>query len=134
MFAMLILKSFSISAAEINDLPKRIFELDLTDEKVSTQGGGLELFRAKNYCILTLSLYGEMGQEKYAFKFNNKGLIRTRYVGYSYPTNVYDLKPSTEFILDFDKTYKANENKSLLKKFNVYRGRVPRNLIIKNCQ
>ena len=61
-------------ATEITPLPKKIFELDLTEEKVSTQGGGLEVLKAKDYCILSFKLYGEMGQEKYAFKFNKKKL------------------------------------------------------------
>lgn len=129
-FAFLVLVSSNIYAVEMKSLPKKIFELNLTDEKVSTQGGGLEVLRSKGYCILVFNLYGELGKEKYAFRFNQKGLINTRYVGYKYPVNVYEMKPDTKIIVDFDRTYNANQNKSLLKKFNVYKKRIPNKVLI----
>ena len=69
---LLLIISLNASAVETILLPKKIFELDLTDEKISTQGGGIEVLKSKNYCILVFNLYGEMGQEKYAFRFNQK--------------------------------------------------------------
>ena len=130
---LLLIISLNASPVETILLPKKIFELDLTDEKISTQGGGIEVLKSKNYCILVFNLYGEMGQEKYAFRFNPKGLINTRYVGYTYPVNVYEMKSDTKFIIDFDKTYKVNESDLLLKKFNIYKKRVP-NEILNQCR
>lgn len=131
-FFLLLIISLNTFATEITPLPKKIFELDLTEEKVSTQGGGLEVLKAKDYCILSFKLYGEMGQEKYAFKFNKKGLISTRHVAYKYPMNVYEIKSNTKIMVDFDKTYKINQSESLLKKFHIYKKRIP-NRTLNQC-
>lgn len=133
-FSLFILNSVSISAATTNHLPQKIYELDLSDQGISTQGGGLTLFKAKNHCILQLNVYAEMGQEKYAFKFNRKGLINTRHVGYKYPVNVYEMKADSEVTVDFDKTYLANQNPSLLAQFKRYKAKIPQKLIKQNCQ
>ncbi|RKG32956.1 hypothetical protein D7V21_10810 [Acinetobacter guerrae] len=126
--------SSGIKMAGSNNLPIKIFELSLTGEVDATQGGRLELLKARNYCILEVKLFGEMGQEKYAFRFNNKGLINTRNAAYTYPMSIYELKPDTKFRLDFDKTYKANENKELLSEFNLYKKRIPKSILEKDCQ
>lgn len=131
---LLMLISLNLSAALPNKLPKKIFELDLTDQGISTQGGGLTLLKANNYCILRFDLYGEMGQEKYAFRFNNKGLISTRHIGYKYPVNVYDMQANTEVTVDFDKTYLADQNKAMLEKFKLYKAKLPQKLIRQNCR
>ena len=55
-----------------NTARKKIFELDLTDPSISSEGGGIELFKEKEYCNLELSLYGESGQQKYNFLFKEK--------------------------------------------------------------
>ncbi|WP_445116375.1 hypothetical protein [Acinetobacter sp. WZC-1] len=131
-FVLLFFVSPDIYAVGTQNIPKKIFELDLTDERVSTQGGDIEVLKSKNYCILVLNLYGEMGQEKYAFRFNQKRLINTRHVGYKYPVNVYEMKPDTKIIVDFDRTYGANQNRALFKKFNIYKKRIP-NKVLKQC-
>ena len=33
-----------------NTARKKIFELDLTDQGISSEGGGIELFKEKEYC------------------------------------------------------------------------------------
>lgn len=126
--------SLSSSAAIANKLPQKIFELDLTDQSISTQGGGLLLFKTKNDCILRFDLYGEMGQEKYAFKFNQKGLISTRHIGYKYPVHVYDMQTNSEVTVDFDQTYPANQNKAITEKFKLYKAKIPQKLIRQNCR
>lgn len=129
---ILVFVSLNIYAVVMKAMPEKIFELDLTDEAISSQGGGLEVLKSKSYCILVFNLYGEMGQEKYAFRFNQKGLINTRHVSYKYPVNFYEIKSDTEIILDFDKTYKASQNKLLFEKFNIYKKRIP-DKILKKC-
>lgn len=133
-FSLFALNSLSLSAAHSNHLPQKIYELDLTDQGISTQGGGLTLFKAKNYCTLQLNVYGEMGQEQYTFKFNPKGLINTRHVGYKYPVNVYKMKADSEVTVDFDKTYLADQNKILAQQFKHYQAKIPQKLIKQNCQ
>lgn len=46
-----------------NTAHKKIFELDLTDQGISSEGGSIKLFKKKKYCNLELSLYGESGQQ-----------------------------------------------------------------------
>lgn len=118
---ILVFASLNIYAVVMKAIPEKFFELDLTDEEISYQGGGLEVLKSKGYCILVFNLYGEMGQEKFAFRLNQKGLINTRHVGYKCPVNFYEIKSDTEIILDFDKKYKASQNKLLFEKFNIYK-------------
>ncbi len=46
--------------------------------------------------------------------------------------NVYEMKSNTKIMVDFDKTYKTNQSESLLKKFNIYKKRIP-NRILNQC-
>lgn len=63
---------------------KKIFELNLTNEEISAEGGEVELYEYKDYCILLLNLYGESGWDKYSFKFKRNYLIKTTYLKYRY--------------------------------------------------
>ncbi len=45
------------SSANQDTQHNKIFELDLTDEQISTEGGEIELKKGRNNCSLILNLY-----------------------------------------------------------------------------
>ncbi|UUM26927.1 hypothetical protein NQU59_14780 [Acinetobacter colistiniresistens] len=62
--------------------------MDLTDEGISSEGGGIELHKEGKFCLLLLNVYEESGQEKYRFKFQKNNLIETSYLKYRYPNGL----------------------------------------------
>lgn len=127
---------------------EKIFELDLTDEGLSTEGGGIELRKYKDYCILSLNLYGELGQDKYKFKFKKDTLIKTDYFEYRYKKGLLvvddDLKDliassndnsgdTHDMQLMKEKLFNGGKNKDIVKKFYMYKKKIPFLILNKNC-
>lgn len=126
---------------------KKLCELDLTDSGISAEGGEIELNKKGNYCIIVLSLFGEIGQEKYNFKFRKNNLISSDYLKYRYKNGMIvvneDLKDiianyqpksgGNDMELIFNKTFIGSENKNIVKKFNEFKKKIPQKTLSKNC-
>lgn len=126
---------------------KKLFELDLTNNGISAEGGGIELNKKGNYCFILLSLYGEYGQEKFNFKFKKNNLISSSYLKYRYKNGLIvvdkDLKDliaddqldssKDDMELIINKSFIGSENKNVVKKFNEYKQKIPHEILSKNC-
>ncbi|MGJ8756675.1 hypothetical protein ACSFV5_02090 [Acinetobacter sp. HC8-3S] len=134
-------------SAKTNPPSEKVFELDLTNQGISSEGGGIELEKSGKNCLLILSIYGETGQEKYKFKFNKNNLISTNYVNYRYRNGLIniddDLKDliaddhselsDSDMELVVDKIFIGSENINITQKFNTYKRKIPSNILINNC-
>ena len=143
---LLIFLAACNSSANPN-IKNKVFELDLTDEQISAEGGGIELYKDKKYCHLILNLYGEAGQEKYDFRFKKKALIETSHLTYRYKNGVLDADDDLKGLIAVDSTHSdgkdmelighelvvGEKNKNFVKKFEIYKKRVPATILIKNC-
>lgn len=128
------------------NIEEKLFELDLTNEGISAEGGGIELHKNKNFCSLLLNIYGENGQEKYNFKFKKNNLIETSYLKYRYKNGLLvtddDLKDiiaddntnsDNDMELVSNKSFIGSTNKNITKKFDIYKKRIPKSVLTKNC-
>lgn len=134
-------------SAKTNLSTKKIFELDLTDQGISAEGGGIELVKQGDSCLLILSIYGEVGQEKYKFNFKKNNLISTNYLKYRYKNGLIvvddDLKDliandqvkvsDGDMDLVINKSFIGNENRNIAKKFNTYKRKVPQKVLNDHC-
>lgn len=134
-------------SATTNMSPKKIYELDLTDQGISPEGGGIELKKEKNYCSLILSLYGESGQEKYKFNFKKGNLINTNYLKYRYKNGLIETNDDLDDLIADDskktnkgdmelianKSFVGNRDRQITKKFELYKKKVPKILLDRNC-
>ena len=144
---LLIFLAACNSSANQNIKKNKIFELDLTDEQISAEGGGIELYKDKNYCHLILNLYGESGKEKYDFRFKKKTLIETYHLTYRYKNGVLDADDDLKELMAVNSTHsdgnnmeligrqlvEGEKNKNFVKKFEIYKKRVPTTILRKNC-
>lgn len=143
----LSLVSFSLLAD--SHLPqKKIFELDLTNENISPEGAGIEVYKNKKNCTLKLELYGTSGQEKYSFIFKENKLIKTSYLKYRYKygllvvdDDLKDLiadagqsKSSNDMDLIKNKVFLGKTNTYVTKNFDIYIKKVPKKVLISNCK
>lgn len=126
-----------------------IFSLDLTDEGISSEGGGIELHKEGKFCLLLLNVYEESGQEKYRFKFKKNNLIETSYFKYRYPNGLLVNDDDLKDLIAHDENANPNskdemelvkkdlvigqKNKEILQKFFLYKQKVPNDLLNKNC-
>ena len=134
-------------SAKTNFFSEKVFELDLTDKKISSEGGGIELEKNKGGCLLILSVYGETGQEKYKFKFKKNNLLSTSYFKYGYQNGLISIDDDLkEFIADdhgqendgsmdliVNKLFIGNENRNITKKFYTYKKKIPSKVLIRYC-
>ncbi|MDC4657125.1 hypothetical protein NRB12_01550 [Acinetobacter baumannii] len=103
--------------------------------------------KVKNYCSLILSLYGESGQEKYKFNFKKDNLINTNYLKYRYrngliePNNDLDdliaddskKKDKDTMELIANKSFVGDKDRQITKKFEIYKKKIPKSLLDRNC-
>lgn len=135
-------------SANTNVTQKKVFELDLTDQGVSPEGGGIELFKDKKYCLLVVSLYGETGQEITKFQFIKNKLIQSNYQKYRYKQGLLvidddlnDLIAKNDEKLSKDndpelisnKFFLGNKNTKIVNEFNHYKLKIPKKVLNKNC-
>lgn len=135
-------------SANTNVTQKKVFELDLTDQGVSPEGGGIELFKDKKYCLLVVSLYGETGQEITKFQFIKNKLIKSNYQKYRYKQGLLvidddlnDLIAKNDEKLSEDndpelisnKFFLGNKNTKIVNEFNHYKLKIPKKVLNKNC-
>lgn len=128
------------------NIEEKVFELDLTNEGISAEGGGIELYKDRNFCSLLLNIYGENGQEKYNFKFKKNNLIETSYLKYRYKNGLLVTDEELKDLIADDSTNSDNDielvsnksfigstNKNIAKKFDMYKKRIPKSVLTKNC-
>ena len=128
------------------NIEEKVFELDLTNEGISAEGGGIELYKDRNFCLLLLNIYGENGQEKYNFKFKKNNLIETSYLKYRYKNGLLVTDDELKDLIADDSTNSDNDmelvsnksfigstNKNIAKKFDMYKKRIPKSVLTKNC-
>jgi hypothetical protein len=128
------------------NIEEKVFELDLTNEGISAEGGGIELYKDRNFCSLLLNIYGENGQEKYNFKFKKNNLIETSYLKYRYKNGLLVTDDELKDLIADDSTNSDNDielvsnksfigstNKNIAKKFDMYKKRIPKSVLTKNC-
>ena len=128
------------------NIEEKVFELDLTNEGISAEGGGIELYKDRNFCSLLLNIYGENGQEKYNFKFKKNNLIETSYLKYRYKNGLLVTDDELKDLIADDNTNSDNDmelvsnksfigstNKNIAKKFDMYKKRIPKSVLMKNC-
>lgn len=128
------------------NIEEKVFELDLTNEGISAEGGGIELYKDRNFCSLLLNIYGENGQEKYNFKFKKNNLIETSYLKYRYKNGLLVTGDELKDLIADDSTNSDNDmelvsnksfigstNKNIAKKFDMYKKRIPKSVLTKNC-
>lgn len=128
------------------NIEEKVFELDLTNEGISAEGGGIELYKDRNFCSLLLNIYGENGQEKYNFKFKRNNLIETSYLKYRYKNGLLVTDDELKDLIADDSTNSDNDmelvsnksfigstNKNIAKKFDMYKKRIPKSVLTKNC-
>ena len=135
-------------SSNTNVTQKKVFELDLTDQGVSPEGGGIELFKDKKYCLLVVSLYGETGQEITKFQFIKNKLIKSNYQKYRYKQGLLvidddlnDLIAKNDEKLSEDndpelisnKFFLGNKNTKIVNEFNHYKLKIPKKVLNKNC-
>lgn len=134
-------------SAKTNLSQKKLFDLDLTDSGISAEGGGIELDKKGKYCFMILSLYGESGQEQYKFKFRKNNLISSDYLKYRYKNGLMVINDDlTDLIandesnvgkddmeLVINKSFIGSENKNIVKKFNMYKQKIPQGILSRNC-
>ena len=135
-------------SANTNVTQKKVFELDLTDQGVSPEGGGIELFKDKKYCLLVVSLYGETGQEITKFQFIKNKLIKSNYQKYRYKQGLFaidddlndliakndeKLSEDNDPELISDKFFLGDKNTNIVKEFNHYKLNIPKKVLNKNC-
>lgn len=125
----------------------KIFELDLTDEQISTEGGAIELKKGRNNCSLILNLYSESGQERYDFKFKANDLIKTSHLTYRYQNGLLvtddDLKDliaddntalnDSDMELISRKYFIGSESDYIVEKFIFYKQKIPKPILIESC-
>ncbi|UJA05853.1 hypothetical protein F9230_16525 [Acinetobacter johnsonii] len=135
------------SSAKQNTQKNKIFELDLTNEQISTEGGTIELKKIGSNCSLVLNLYNESGQESYDFQFKANDLIKASHLIYRYKNGLLvtddDLKDliadnntvsnSNDIELVSKEYFIGNKNKSISKTFKIYKKKIPNSILIKNC-
>lgn len=135
------------SSANQNTQKNKIFELDLTNEQISAEGGAIELQKSGNNCSLILNIYNESGQESYNFQFKANDLIKTSHLTYRYKNGLLvtddDLKDliaddntvsnDNDMELVSKKYFIGNKNKSIAKKFKLFKQKIPKSILIKNC-
>ncbi|OBY73993.1 hypothetical protein [Acinetobacter gyllenbergii] len=146
-YILLLIFLAACNSSANQDIKNKVFELDLTDEQISAEGGGIELYKGKNSCHLILNLYGESGQEKYDFRFKKKTLIETYYLTYRYKNGVLGADDDLKELMAVDSTHSdgsdmelighelvaGEKDKNLVKKFEIYKKRVPTMILRKNC-
>lgn len=128
------------------NIEEKVFKLDLTNEGISAEGGGIELYKDRNFCSLLLNIYGENGQEKYNFKFKKNNLIETSYLKYRYKNGLLVTNNELKDLIADDNTNSDNDmelvsnksfigstNKNIAKKFDMYKKRIPKSVLTKNC-
>lgn len=128
------------------NIEEKVFELDLTNEGISAEGGGIELYKDRNFCSLLLNIYGENGQEKYNFKFKKNNLIETSYLKYRYKNGLLVTDDELKDLIADDSTNSDNDmelvsnksfigstNKNIAKKFDMYKKKIPKSVLTKNC-
>ncbi len=128
------------------NIEEKVFELDLTNEGISAEGGGIELYKDRNFCSLLLNIYGENGQKKYNFKFKKNNLIETSYLKYRYKNGLLVTDDELKDLIADDSTNSDNDielvsnksfigstNKNIAKKFDMYKKRIPKSVLTKNC-
>lgn len=128
------------------NIEEKVFELDLTNEGISAEGGRIELYKDRNFCSLLLNIYGENGQEKYNFKFKKNNLIETSYLKYRYKNGLLVTDDELKDLIADDSTNSDNDmelvsnksfigstNKNIAKKFDMYKKRIPKSVLTKNC-
>lgn len=128
------------------NIEEKVFELDLTNEGISAEGGGIELYKDRNFCSLLLNIYRENGQEKYNFKFKKNNLIETSYLKYRYKNGLLVTDDELKDLIADDSTNSDNDmelvsnksfigstNKNIAKKFDMYKKRIPKSVLTKNC-
>ena len=135
------------SSANQDTQHNKIFELDLTDEQISTEGGEIELKKGRNNCSLILNLYSESGQERYDFTFKANDLIKTSYLTYRYQNGLLvtddDLKDliaddntalnDSDMELISRKYFIGSQSDHIVKKFIFYKQKIPKPILIESC-
>ena len=91
------------------NIEEKVFELDLTNEGISAEGGRIELYKDRNFCSLLLNIYGENGQEKYNFKFKKNNLIETSYLKYRYKNGLLVTGDELKDLIADDSTNSDND-------------------------
>ncbi len=135
------------SSANQNTQKNKIFELDLTNEQISAEGGAIELQKSGNNCSLILNIYNESGQESYNFQFKANDLIKTSYLTYRYQNGLLvtddDLKDliaddntdldGSDMELISRKYFIGSESDHIVKKFIFYKQKIPKPILIESC-
>lgn len=148
LFTCVFLTGCNLSAKSSLSVEK-LFNLDLTENGISAEGGEVELSKKGKYCFIVLSIYEESGQEKYNFKFNKNELVSTTYLKYRYKNGMIvvddDLKElianyqpdsgknENDMELITNKSFFGSENKNIVKTFNEYKQKIPQEILSKNC-
>lgn len=132
---------------------KKIYELNLTDQQISSQGGVLELYQNNGLCTLRIELLSDYGKETYDFEFKTFNLKKTIYHKYKYVNGILnygtdDDRELQELMVDTDKKIlekndlelitknvkKGDSDKELLNNFRYYLDFIPQKIVLKNCQ
>ena len=152
---LLLLSSLLISSlAEANvthlisEKPQPIlFELDLNDEEVSTEGASLKLYQNKYVCLLNYSLYGETGQVHYQFEFYKTHLLKTLYQDYAYKYGDFAITNDRDGIEKFgeidsnpemirlveSKVIYPEQDQELVAEFKRLYAKIPQQILKKYC-
>jgi hypothetical protein len=96
--------------------------------------------------LTSTQYYGENGQEKYNFKFKKNNLIETSYLKYRYKNGLLVTDDELKDLIADDSTNSDNDielvsnksfigstNKNIAKKFDMYKKRIPKSVLTKNC-
>lgn len=132
---------------------KKIYELNLTDQQVSSQGGIVELYQNNGLCTLRTELLSDYDKETYDFEFKKFNLKKTIYHKYKYINGILDYETDDdrelqELIVDTDQknlekndleliiksVKQGNSDKKLINDFRHYLNFIPQEIVLKNCQ
>ena len=132
---------------------KKIYEFNLTDQQISSQGGILELYQNNGLCTLRTELFSDYGKEIYDFEFKKFNLKKITHYRYKYVNGILnygmdDDRELQELMVDTDEKIleknelelisksvkKGDSDKELLNDFRYYLGFIPQKNVLKNCQ
>lgn len=146
LLTFILLTGCNLSAKTILS-PKEVFELDLTDQGISEEGGGIELVTHGDSCLLILNIYRESDQEKYIFNFKKNKLLSADYLKYRYKNGLVivdddlreliadyqDKTSDADMDLVINKSFTGNENKNITKIFKLYKRKIPQKILNDYC-
>lgn len=144
---IIFMVEFNSTSAKINLMYEKFFELDLTDQEISPEGGVIELFKNRSFCLLRVKLYDNYGKKINKFKFFDGKLIRSNYEAYRYKVGLLnldsdlkslisdnDLNKKDEIDLIYNKVFVGDNNKLIENDFNMYISKIPNDILNKNCR